>query len=108
MNPLSPIRCDVGIFGVSVNRNIVGGLYGRDVELAQISRTLERVSRRETSPAGAVIMLRGVSGAGKSALAEAVLEEAEHLGYDCVRTACEPFHEGMSYFPVRELVRQMA
>jgi len=108
MNPLSPIRCDVGIFGVSVNRNIVGGLYGRDVELAQISRTLERVSSREISPAGAVIMLSGVSGAGKSALAEAVLEEAEHLGYDCVRTACEPFHEGMSYFPVRELVRQMA
>lgn len=108
MNPLSPIRCDVGIFGVSVNRNIVGGLYGRDVELAQISRTLERVSRRETSPAGAVIMLSGVSGAGKSALAEAVLEAAEQLGYDCVRTACEPFHEGMSYFPVRELVRQMA
>ncbi|MFP3581209.1 AAA family ATPase [Arthrobacter sp. SIMBA_036] len=108
MNPLSPIRCDVGIFGVSVNRNIVGGLYGRDAELAQISRTLERVSRRETSPAGAVIMLSGVSGAGKSALAEAVLKAAEQLGYDCVRTACEPFHEGMSYFPVRELVRQMA
>jgi tetratricopeptide (TPR) repeat protein len=55
-----------------------------------------------------MIMLSGVSGAGKSALAEAVLETAEQMGYDCVRTACEPFHEGMSYFPVRELVRQMA
>ncbi|WP_311212281.1 MULTISPECIES: AAA family ATPase [unclassified Arthrobacter] len=108
MNPLSPIRCDVGIFGVSVNRNNVGGLYGRDSELALITRTLERVGRRETSPAGAMIMLSGVSGAGKSALAEAVLETAEQMGYDCVRTACEPFHEGMSYFPVRELVRQMA
>ena len=108
MNALSPIRCDVGRIGVSVKRNIVGGLYGRDAELAQINRTLERVSRQELGPAGAVIMLSGASGAGKSALAEAVLIAAEQLGYDCVRTACEPFHEGMSYFPVRELVRQMA
>src|SRR4051794_17284937 len=53
-------------------------------------------------------MLNGASGAGKSALAEAVIEAAKSMGYRCLRTACEPFHEGMSYFPVRELVRQMA
>lgn len=108
MNPLSPIRCDSGRIGVSVNRNVVGGLYGRDAELALINRTLERVSRQQAGPAGAMITLSGASGAGKSALAEAVLTAAERLGYRCVRTACEPFHEGMSYFPVRELVRQIA
>lgn len=91
-----------------MNRNDVGGLYGRDAELALINRTLERVNGREIGPAGAMIMLSGASGAGKSALAETVLAAAEQLGYYCVRTACEPFHEGMSYFPVRELVRQLA
>lgn len=91
-----------------MKRNIVGGLYGREAELELIDRTLERVSKEESGPAGAVIMLSGASGAGKSAIAETVLKTAEKLGYCCVRTACEPFHEGMSYFPVRELVRQMA
>jgi tetratricopeptide (TPR) repeat protein len=52
-------------------------------------------------------MLHGASGAGKSALAEAVIAAAEQLGFRTYRTACEPFHEGMSYFPVRELVRQI-
>lgn len=82
-------------------------LYGRDAELSKIRRTLERVASRSGGPAGAVIMLHGASGAGKSALAEAVIVTAEQLGFRTYRTACEPFHEGMSYFPVRELVRQM-
>lgn len=93
---------------MQVSRNIVGRLYGRDAELASIRRTLERVTAQDAGPAGSVVMLSGASGAGKSALAEAVLSAAEELGYRCFRTACEPFHEGMSYFPVRELVRQMA
>lgn len=97
-----------GVSGGSVNRRIASGLHGRDAELAVINQTLERVSIGEAGPAGAMIMLSGASGAGKSALAEAALRHAEQLGYKCVRTACEPFHEGMSYFPVRELVRQIA
>lgn len=98
----------MGHIGVLVNSNPVGGLYGRDAELGLINQTLDRVRKREAGPAGAMIMLSGVSGAGKSALADAVLDAAAQRGYECVRTACEPFHEGMSYFPVRELVRQMA
>lgn len=83
-------------------------LHGREAELAKIRRTLERVGSRNTDPAGGVIMLHGASGAGKSALAEAVIAAAEQMGFQTFRTACEPFHEGMSYFPVRELVRQIA
>lgn len=94
--------------GVSVKRDIVSGLYGREAEMNLITRTLERVQKAEVGPAGAIILLSGASGAGKSAIAEVTLQVAENLGYTCVRTACEPFHEGMSYFPVRELVRQMA
>lgn len=91
-----------------VNPNDGASLYGRDAELESIRRTLVRVRERLSGPAGAVVMLSGASGAGKSALAEAVISSAGQLGFDCFRTACEPFHEGMSYFPVRELVRQMA
>ncbi|MBN9188336.1 AAA family ATPase [Microbacterium sp.] len=82
-------------------------LHGREAELAKITRTLERVGSRVGDPAGAVVMLHGASGAGKSALAEAVIAVATQMGFQTFRTACEPFHEGMSYFPVRELVRQI-
>lgn len=86
---------------------MVVSLHGREAELTQIKRTLERVGSRSAEPAGAVLMLHGASGAGKSALAEAVIAAAEQMGFRTYRTACEPFHEGMSYFPVRELVRQI-
>lgn len=82
-------------------------LHGREAELAEVRRTLGRVAERNVGPAGGVIMLHGASGAGKSALAEAILRAAEQMGFRTFRTACEPFHEGMSYFPVRELVRQV-
>ncbi len=83
-------------------------LYGREAERASVHATLQRVVESGSGPAGGVIVLSGASGAGKSALAEVILADAHELGYRCFRTACEPFHEGMSYFPIRELVRQLA
>lgn len=82
-------------------------LFGRDDELLRIESTLESMSGVELPP-GKVLLLAGNSGVGKSAIAQLVLESAEQRGFDTYRIACEPFHEGMSFFPVRELVRQLA
>lgn len=83
-------------------------LYGRVSELATVTARLADVSSGEADPSGAVILISGDSGVGKSALANAVLARAAQQGFDVFQTACEPFHEGMSYFPARELVRQVA
>lgn len=90
-----------------MNRNL-RNLHGRASEIACARDFLSRVSDTGTGNSGGVIVLGGPSGAGKTALADAILAEAGELGYDCYQTACEPFHEGMSYFPIRELVRQIA
>ena len=58
-----------------------GTLHGREAELAEVRRTLERVAGRSREPAGGVIMLHGASGAGKSALAEAIIRAAEQIGF---------------------------
>lgn len=55
-----------------------------------------------------MVMLSGTSGSWKSVLADAVLVAAKQFGYVCFRPACEPFYGGMSYLPVRELIRQLA
>ncbi|MBH0109160.1 AAA family ATPase [Salinibacterium sp. NG22] len=83
-------------------------IYGRVSELAAVSARLSEVAKGDAVPSGAVIVIGGDSGVGKSALASVVLERAAQQGFDVFRTACEPFHEGMSYFPTRELVRQVA
>ncbi len=80
-------------------------LYGRETEYQIIRSSLDQVDQGNT---GKVILISGISGVGKSALADFVLTEAAQTGFDVYQTACEPFHEGMSFFPVREIVRQVA
>jgi predicted ATPase len=82
-------------------------LFGRDAEILRIQSTLYSLSSVGLPP-GRVLLLAGNSGVGKSAIAQFVLESAAERGFDVYRIACEPFHEGMSFFPVRELVRQLA
>jgi tetratricopeptide (TPR) repeat protein len=84
------------------------GLYGRENERAAVRTQLLDVARGRGAGSGVVLMVSGESGVGKSAFVASVLSDAVELGFDVHRTACEPFHEGMSYFPARELVRQVA
>jgi len=83
-------------------------LHGRLQHLTAVGDQLSRVVAGNSERAGAVILVNGNSGVGKSAFANKVMENARDRGFDVYQTACEPFHEGMSYFPVRELVRQVA
>lgn len=88
-------------------------LFGREVEFRNIEAVLDRVAGEACGedpshlPGGHLILLSGESGVGKSAMAQETCRLASERGFDLVEVACEPFHEGMSLFPMREIVRQL-
>jgi tetratricopeptide (TPR) repeat protein len=69
-----------------------GGIVGRVAERARLTELLQR-----TRDGGAhMALISGESGIGKTALAEAVLEEARALGCVVLRGACRE-HEAVTY-----------
>src|SRR4051812_29844985 len=80
-------------------------LYGRDTETEFLQRTISEVAH---GPSGAALLLARESGAGKTALADWALIAARASGFHTVRATCEPFHAGMSFFPIQELSRKLA
>lgn len=83
-------------------------IFGRQAELERMASLAKETVDAADRGSGKLVLLAGNSGVGKSALAEAFLAMAQELGFDVFRTACEPFHEGMSFFPIREIVRQLS
>lgn len=80
-------------------------LIGREAEAKALAAAIDAaVNHGEPR----YLLLAGESGVGKSALLHYAIQLAEQRGVPVVATVCEPFHEGMSFFPIRELVRQIA
>lgn len=79
-------------------------ISARGPELERIRALLDDVV---ASGSGRLLLINGESGVGKSILAQAAAAEAAVRGFAIASTVCEPFHEGMSFFPVRELTRQL-
>ena len=69
-----------------------GGMVGRAAERGLLVELLERVRAGESHMA----LISGESGSGKSALAEAVLDEARDAGCVVLRGACRE-HEAVTY-----------
>lgn len=82
-------------------------VYGRDDELRRLFAAVDAIAG-ETAGPGRVLLLAGTSGTGKSMLAESLIRYAASRGLSIHRATCEPFHEGMSFYPIRELLRQLA
>lgn len=85
-------------------------LHGRETERAEVERILENLKASSSDRPPEVpqlVLLAGESGVGKSALAKLALKRAFELGFGLASSVCEPFHEGMSFFPVREVIRQL-
>lgn len=81
-------------------------IFGRDSELQILQRTIE-VMAATPAQGGRAILLGGSSGVGKTTVAERALQHATSLGFRVIRATCEAFHEGMSFYPIRECLRQL-
>ncbi|MEY2421050.1 MAG: hypothetical protein QOI95_1117 [Acidimicrobiaceae bacterium] len=81
---------------------------GRTKELASLCSLLPAVTSDHNSTHVGFVLIGGESGVGKSALVSATASAAFDQGWDIASVACEPFHEGMSFFPIRELMRQIS
>ena len=81
-------------------------LFGRENEFAAIETILQDISSKRT---GSVLLFSGDSGTGKTALAEWCLATAasDQFTFHTARATCEPFHAGMSMFPILELMRRL-
>lgn len=82
----------------------VDRLAGRDMECSVIDAAIERVA---ATGRGKLLLIEGTSGVGKSVLSRYASSRAASMGFRIAATICEPFHEGMSFFPVREIMRQI-
>jgi hypothetical protein len=74
----------------------LGGMVGRTDTLVELSSLAEAARRGR----GAVAVVRGEAGIGKSTLAEALVERAQDMGLVCVWGWCAP-HESVIYLPWR-------
>jgi tetratricopeptide (TPR) repeat protein len=84
-------------------------LLGRDHEAGCIADIIEEAASPQSgSPGVRYILIGGESGVGKSALARYACAYAAKRGFDVHSVVCEPFHEGMSLFPMRELARELS
>jgi class 3 adenylate cyclase/tetratricopeptide (TPR) repeat protein len=79
-------------------------LVGRRDELATLRATFDRVARSATP---AAVTVTGVAGIGKSRLLAQLLED---VGDDAAVVAgrCLPYGEGITYWPLAEIVRRLA
>ena len=82
----------------------VGEIVGREREAEALTSMLEVVSG---SGSGRMMLIRGESGVGKSALVAHVAVTAVASGFRVLATTCGSFLDGVSFFPVREILRQL-
>lgn len=79
-------------------------LVARETERERLWELWERV-RTEKHPYGAVVL--GAPGIGKSRLVRAITDDAGS-GAIVLRGACLPYGEGITYWPVIEMIKQAA
>jgi class 3 adenylate cyclase/tetratricopeptide (TPR) repeat protein len=80
-------------------------LTGRDEELALLLDAARRASH-EGKPV--LFTILGVPGVGKSRLAREATTRLAQEGWSTVRGRCLPYGDGITYWPVAEIVRSLA
>jgi len=77
-------------------------LVGRDRELHSLRRVYERAFGGD----GAIVLLAGDPGAGKSRLVYEFLKSLDRTGFIELETTCVSYGRAMAYRPIMELVRR--
>jgi class 3 adenylate cyclase/tetratricopeptide (TPR) repeat protein len=116
LTPIKPLRLKGKTAPVEASRLIAMGhderrtagtasdLVGRDEELAQLLATFDRVVA-EGRPA--MVTITGPAGIGKSRLARTLLDRLSDRAA-VVAGRCLPYGEGITYWPIAEIVRRLA
>lgn len=84
-------------------------ICGRDSEISTFEKllaSLDSISEGRVA-CGAAVLIAGEAGVGKSALGHAACAMASARGFNVLTVACEPFQEGMTLFPLREIARRL-
>jgi DNA-binding CsgD family transcriptional regulator len=79
------------------------GLFEREAELARIDRLLDRTGRG----VGAVLVVQGVAGIGKTALLTEVRERADELGFGLLTARGSEFESEMAFGVACQLLEPM-
>ena len=80
-------------------------LLGRDEEMLQLLDTADRV-QQDRKPV--LFTALGAPGIGKSRLAREAASRLRARGWQVLRGRCLPYGDGITYWPVSEMVRQAA
>ena len=80
-------------------------LTGRDEELASLLNAADRASREKKA---VLFTILGVPGVGKSRLVRETTARLSADGWSVVRGRCLPYGDGITYWPVAEIVRSLA
>ncbi len=80
-------------------------LTGRGEELNML---LDAARRAQTGKKAALFTVLGVPGVGKSRLVREATSLLAHEGWSTVRGRCLPYGEGITYWPIAEMVRVLA
>ena len=98
-----PIRLLADIGQARGLRGLTAPLLGRDEEMLQLLDTAERV-QQDRKPV--LFTALGAPGIGKSRLAREAAGRLGSRGWQVLRGRCLPYGEGITYWPVGEMVRQ--
>lgn len=106
--PVSVWRVMEPIAGIGEARGLEGlsaPLTGRDEELSLI---IDAARRATTERKSMLFTVLGVPGVGKSRLVREVTERLTLDGWRVLRGRCLPYGDGITYWPVSEMVRELA
>jgi tetratricopeptide (TPR) repeat protein len=80
-------------------------LTGRDEELAML---LDAADRAERERKAVLFTIIGVPGLGKSRLVRETADRLAERGWSVVKGRCLPYGDGITYWPVQEMIRDLA
>jgi class 3 adenylate cyclase len=95
---------DVSAEARGITRRLDSPIVGRDDELADLRRAFERAATERTCH---LVTVLGAPGVGKSRLAAEVVSWLEGRA-TVLRGRCLPYGDGITYWPVAEVIREAA